>query len=232
MRESRSPVGQLIVGLTILFVGLMWTLDALDIVETGDIVEYWPIGMVVLGACKLFGVGMNRSLFAGGFFTLFGLLFLANETGAIILSARLFWPVLIMSLGAILVARSFGWLGGRLGAIGPGAGSTALMGGVVHREPAQVFQGGSVTAFMGGVDYDLTRATDVAPDATVDVFAVWGGIDLAVPPGWRIDLRVTALLGGISDTRSPAPPGLAGPTLVVRGIVMMGGLDIKDRVDP
>ena len=62
-------------------------------------------------------------------------------------------------------------------------------------------------------------------------FHFWGGIDLAVPPGWRLDLKVTALLGGIHDTRSPITADSTSPTLVVRGLVMMGGLEIKDRVD-
>ena len=231
MRDQRSPIGQLIIGATILFVGFLWTLDSLDIMDTEEIVQWWPLGLVVLGSLKLFGLGMRKSLVGGGILTFLGFAILVNEFGVIELSFRLFWPVVIMSLGAILVARSFGWMGGRLGAVGPGEGSTAVMGGVVHREPAQVFQGGSATALMGGVDYDLTQATDVAPDAAVDVFAVWGGIDLAIPPGWRIDMRVTALLGGVTDTRSPAPTHVTGPTLIVRGIVMMGGLDIKDRVD-
>ncbi|HEX7879629.1 MAG TPA: LiaF domain-containing protein, partial [Candidatus Eisenbacteria bacterium] len=225
------PFGQLIIGGTILFVGFLWTLDAMDILDTEEIIQYWPLGLVLLGALKLFGIGMRRSLVGGLFLTIIGVLIIGNETGALYLSMRLFWPIVIMALGAVLVARSFGWMGGRIGAVGPGEGSTAVMGGVLHREPAQLFQGGSLTAIMGGVDYDLSQATGIEPDAAVDVFAFWGGIDMAVPPNWRIDMRVTALLGGITDSRSPSPAGLTGPTLVVRGIVMMGGLDIKDRVD-
>jgi len=232
MRRERSPLGQLIIGGTILFVGLLWTLDTMDIADTEELVQWWPLGLVLLGSLKLTGIGMRRSVVGGGFLAVLGLAILFNQFGAIELSLRVFWPVLIMTFGALLVARSFGWIGGRVGILAPGEGSTAVMGGVVHREPAQPFQGGAVTAVMGGVDYDLTLATGVAPDAAVDVFAVWGGIDLAVPPGWRIDMQVTALLGGINDTRSLAPTDPAGPTLVVRGIVMMGGLDIKDRVDP
>ncbi|TPW16614.1 MAG: hypothetical protein FD129_699 [bacterium] len=231
MNRDRSPLGQLIIGATVLFVGLLWTLDSMDLVETDDIVRWWPLGLVLLGTLKLLGVGMRRSPVAGFLLAAFGLGFTLDAAGVLNMTMRLFWPLLIMTLGGILVARSIGWMGGPIGAVGPGAGSMAFMGGVVHREPADTFQGGAATAVMGGVDYDLSLAKGVEPGAALDILAFWGGIDLAVPPGWRLDMKVTALLGGIHDTRGPIPADSTGPTLVVRGLVMMGGLEIKDRLD-
>ncbi|MDZ4806084.1 MAG: hypothetical protein SGI90_14590 [Candidatus Eisenbacteria bacterium] len=232
MSRDRSPLGQLIIGATILFVGLLWTLDSMNLVETDEIIRWWPLGLVVLGGLKLFGLGMQRAPVAGLLLAGFGLGFTLDTVGVLNMSMRLFWPVVIMSLGGILVARSMGWMGGPIGAVGPGAGSMAFMGGVVHREPADTFQGGAATAVMGGVDYDLTSARGVEPGGALDILAFWGGIDLAVPPGWRLDMKVTALLGGIHDTRSPVPVDSNGPTLVVRGLVVMGGLEIKDRLGP
>jgi len=231
MSRNRSPLGQMIIGATILFVGLLWTLDSMDLLETGQLVRWWPLGLVLLGVLKLLGVGMPRAPVAGLLLTGLGVAFTLDAVGVLNMTMRLFWPILIMTLGGILVARSMGWMGGPIGSVGPGAGSMAFMGGVVHREPADTFRGGAATAVMGGVDYDLTSARGLEPGAAVDVLAFWGGIDLAVPPGWRLDMKVTALLGGIQDTRSPVVADATAPILVVRGLVMMGGLEIKDRVD-
>lgn len=231
MSCNRSPLSQMIIGATILFVGLLWTLDSMDLVETGQIVRWWPLGLVLLGGLKLLGIGMPRAPLSGLLFAGFGLAFTLDAAGVLNMTMRLFWPIIIMTLGGILVARSMGWMGGPIGSIGPGAGSMAFMGGVVHREPTDTFRGGAATAVMGGVEYDLTSVNLVEPNAALDVLAFWGGVELAVPKGWRLDMRVTALLGGITDSRSPVPADSTGPTLIVRGIVMMGGLEIKDRVD-
>jgi hypothetical protein len=60
--------------------------------------------------------------------------------------------------------------------------------------------------------------------AIVNVFAVMGGHEIRVP---RVDDRsdVLPVMGGVEDkTRGDDD----GPTLFVRGFVMMGGVEIKN----
>ena len=88
------------------------------------------------------------------------------------------------------------------------------------------FRGGDLNAFMGGVELDLRQAAIAEPPAVIDVFAMWGGIEIRVPERWSVDPRVTAILGGFEDkTRSPDD---STERLVVRGLVLMGGIEIKN----
>jgi hypothetical protein len=228
MSRPQSALVQFVLGATILFIGLAWTIDNLGIGDTRDLLRFWPVGVIAIGVFKLFGIGTRRSLTAGLFFTVIGIAFQMDAIGAIRLTMRLFWPMVFLGLGAILVVRSFGWFGGPLGSVGPGAGSMAFMAGVVHKPSEEVFTGGAATAVMGGVDYDLTAVRRADPDATIDVFAFWGGVDIVVPRGWRVDNRVSALLGGIDDTRAPVAADAPGPLLTIRGLVVMGGLEIRN----
>jgi hypothetical protein len=57
-----------------------------------------------------------------------------------------------------------------------------------------------------------------------------GGFEIIVPETWAVDIEVTPFLGGCDDktvSRLGAPTD--GPRLLIRGFVMMGGLDIKNR---
>ena len=58
------------------------------------------------------------------------------------------------------------------------------------------------------------------------VFVVmWGGIEIRVPPDWAVSNDVTVLLGGAEDRSSGTQD--ASSRLVVRGICLMGGIEIK-----
>jgi len=105
------------------------------------------------------------------------------------------------------------------------------MGGAARRSNSQAFEGADLTAIMGGCDIDL-RDASIAPntDAIIDVFAFWGGIDLKVPEDWVVVNRVIPLMGGVDDkTRTPIVPSAPQKRLIVRGIVIMGGIGIRNR---
>ena len=61
----------------------------------------------------------------------------------------------------------------------------------------------------------------------IDVFTLMGESMIRVPDGWQVDLRATAVMGGVRDRRT-APGGAAGaPRIVIRGFVMWGALVIR-----
>ena len=109
----------------------------------------------------------------------------------------------------------------------------AIMGGVARRSNSQAFQGADLTAVMGGCEIDLRHAS-IAPgtEAVIEVFAFWGGIEIKVPEDWTVVPRVFPLMGGVDDrTRAPLTlpdKPLQEKRLVVRGIVVMGGVGIKN----
>ena len=55
---------------------------------------------------------------------------------------------------------------------------------------------------------------------------MWGGIEVFVPEGWAVEDRVFPFMGGV-DGQSRRPTAEAPPRLVVRGLVIMGGVEIK-----
>jgi predicted membrane protein len=103
----------------------------------------------------------------------------------------------------------------------------AILGAVQRRNNSQDFRGGNVTAFMGGCEIDLRSAGISGENEPVlDVFAMWGGIEIRVPPEWTVVSHVDPILGGYEDnTRPPKEPS---KRLIIRGTVIMGGIEVKN----
>lgn len=105
--------------------------------------------------------------------------------------------------------------------------TTAILGGRQHNNAFEAFVGGDVTAFMGGVELDLSRSTMSGNEVTLEVFVVMGGINLRVPADWVVVNNVGVLMGGIEDRSRVADPATA-KRLILRGSVFMGGLEIRN----
>jgi hypothetical protein len=226
----RGPTAQVVFGLLIVALGVLFTLDNLDLIHAGDYLRYWPAGLVAVGLLKLYqAVRDGSGWFSGIAFTTVGTWMLLNGVIYFRVDARQLMPLGLVVLGAYLVWRGFG--GQRRERPSDGSSSfsaLAIMGGVARRSSSQTFRGADLTAVMGGCEIDLRKAS-MAPgsEAIVDVFAFWGGIDLKVPEDWTVVLRAMPLMGGIDDKTRP-PQGSPERRLVIRGIVLMGGVSIKN----
>jgi predicted membrane protein len=98
---------------------------------------------------------------------------------------------------------------------------------VEQRPKSQDFQGGDATSLLGGCKIDLRQAAIKREEAILDVFALWGGIEVIVPRNWSVVIQGTPILGAFADkTDSSKEEG--GPRLIIRGAVIMGGVEIKN----
>ncbi len=242
--ELLSPPGalkpritsQVVFGLVLVAFGIIFTLDNLEIIDARDYIRFWPAVFVGVGALKLWHATRDgHGWFSGLLFLCLGSWMLLNRIIYFRFSPREFFPMVLVFLGGYLIWRGFG--GARRQRPTDDGQSQfsafAIMGGVARRSNSQAFRGADLTAVMGGCEIDLRHAS-IAPgtEAVIEVFAFWGGIEIKVPEDWTVVPRVFPLMGGVDD-RSRAPQAfpdnpLQEKRLVVRGIVVMGGVGIKN----
>ena len=213
-------------------VGVLFTLDNLNLIDARDYLVYWPVVFVIVGLLKLWHATRDgHGWFGGLFFLGIGAYMLIERIMYIQINGREVFPLFLVFLGGYMVWRGFGGARRGRGADGHNRFSgLAIMGGVVRRCNSQAFEGADLTAIMGGCEIDLRQAS-IAPgtEAVIDVFAFWGGIDIKVPEDWTVVTRAMPLMGGVEDkTRTPQPPPPAEKRLVISGIVMMGGVVVKN----
>lgn len=116
------------------------------------------------------------------------------------------------------------------GVPGPGS-SLAMLGGVERTGLWHVAQAHSAVAIMGGVELDLRQARLEAQVTDISASAIWGGVEIIVPLDVRVDVDGTGIMGGYSNiaqgsAQSAPPPPPDAPLIRVRGLALMGGVEV------
>ena len=227
MSRRRPPIAsfRLVAGLAVVAVGLLLVFDQLGY-ETARYLEYWPVGLIALGLVRALGRRPQDWILAlllvgvGSWILLYNLDYLQEEPW------QYFWPLILLFLGGNLV---YGALRPKhAGAAADSHASVyAVLSGTDRKIASEDFRGADVTAIMGGGTIDLRRAKIPSGHAEVRALAFWGGVEVRVPPDWRIEFGVLPILGGYDD-ETRQEPGPDSPTLKISGSVIMGGLDIKN----
>lgn len=230
MVETRFRwTGRLVFGLVIITLGVLFTLDNLDLIESGEILRWWPVALIVAGLAKVFGLGTPTRPGFGAIISLVGAWWLLHNLGMVDFEPWDFWPVFLIVIGVAIVMRATG-----VGARSPDARSDArisafaFMSGSEQKISSQDFQGGDVTAIMGGHDIDLRQARPAGGTCVLDLFVWWGGVDIYVPDDWKVSVDGLAVMGAIEDS-TRAPGGEARGHLILKGLVVMGGVEVKNK---
>lgn len=232
MNRSRNQ-RRILFGAFIIIIGALALLDNLHLFDTREILHFWPMIFVALGALKISQTRNVSGFVVGTVLIAAGVLMTLQHMGILALRWRDWWPLLLIAGGMLVISR--GLFGRRLtyggSDVRSGAASesyvdiVAVMSGNKLKNDAQDFRGGEITAIMGSVELDLRQAS-IQTDATIHVFAVWGGIVIKVPGDWSVVMNGIPLLGGIED--KSVPPASPVKRLVIEGHAIMGGVEIKN----
>jgi len=248
--DRRSPfTPRVIVGLMIVGFGLALTLDNLHIMEAGNLIRYWPFGLIAIGLLKLLQDQERSSRISGGILVAVGLMFAAENFTNFHFHIWRLWPLAVVGFGLMILMRAFrtnaenrqglGYGSGSDGVTfgggvvaGKGTGSMeqtlsefAMWSGVQRRVASPAFKKAELTAIMGGIEIDLRQAGTENGEAVIDVFVMWGGIEITVPPDWAVSNQITPIMGGAEDKSTGTQQ--SRNRLIVKGVVIMGGVDIK-----
>jgi predicted membrane protein len=105
--------------------------------------------------------------------------------------------------------------------------STSIFGGAKKNIISKSFKGGDLVNIFGGTDLDLTQA-DFTGTAVIELTTIFGGTKLIIPSNWSIKSDAVIIFGGIEDKRKmPAVTVNPDKTLVLKGTVIFGGIEIK-----
>lgn len=103
----------------------------------------------------------------------------------------------------------------------------AIYDGVELRSRTSAFRGGSLLAWYGGMEIDLSEAT-LAPEVHLTVHVLFGGVAIRLPPGCRVESAIKALGGGVAVEGS-APENETGPRVTLDGLAVLGGIAVGAR---
>jgi len=235
--DTRRASNQVILGLLVMGMGVLFLLDNLDILDFRHAIGFWPLAFIAAGVIVLAGDGPRSGSYIGAVLIGGGVLMILGRMGVLYISWAMVWPLLLIALGGLILFRTLGpgrtprplraaGLDGVDGAAPDNVVDVvAILGGVERRINTPDFLGGEITAVLGGCALDL-RESAIVKEAVLNVFTIWGGINIKVPPDWTVVWNGTALMGGFSEKTASARDG--GKRLVIRGYAIMGGVEVRN----
>lgn len=230
--QSSRASSQVILGLLVVGLGVLFLLDNLDILDFDHAIGFWPLVFIVGGCVALFGHGPRSGNYVGAVLIGLGVLMILGRMGFLYVSWNTVWPLVMIALGGLVLYRSLG--AGRVAPVdlakdGVAADSVvdivAVLGGFERRLSTPDFRGGEITAIMGGCALDLREAS-IVKEAVINVFTIWGGITVKVPPDWTVVLNGTPVMGGFAE-KTVRPPDNS-KRLVITGYALMGGVEVRN----
>ena len=237
----------LFAGLVVVAIGVILLLDQLGIVPAERAYRLWPLILVYVGVLNLFrSINWNRRMW-GLFLIFLGALFELREFGYLHFRIENLWPAFLIALGLLMMIQAL-----NPGRIGPRIlahmhlpshfterlhSSTpsdsqfdyvAIFSGVKRLITTKSFRNGRLSAAFGGFEIDLRQADMDVDTAYIEANAVLGGGEIRVPQSWTVSMQGLAFMGAyVDETMQVQVPG-SGKTLVIKGMVLLGGITIKN----
>lgn len=222
-RRMKHISSRTITGALVIIIGVALLLSSLNVWNFGEVVStWWPLAVIATGIIIFVN---DRAAYLWALLVVaVGATWQLNRLEIIDVSIwSLVWPMVIILVGvSLLTSRK---IPRKRENVVNRQDVTAILGGTEQREQSQDYQGSKVTAIMGGVVLDLRKAT-ILKEATVEIFAFWGGVELIVPEGVVVKNNLSNILGGTEYKMVPSTKKDA-PVLHVIGDVVMSGVEIK-----
>lgn len=237
MREhSTSSNGRIWIGIILILLGSIFIFDNTGLLhfDFSDWLFRWQIILIIIGIIILLN---ERGGFTGVLLILIGGVFLFADIYdySVKQIIRDYWPVLLILIGLVIL---FGRGGSshRRRHIGPNStldddyiDITSIFSSSRKIIKSQKFKGGKSTTIFGGPEIDLRSSNLAEGEQVLDIVTIFGGTDILVPKDWRVTVKVISIFGGFEDKRfrDPSINYNEGRVLVVKGIVIFGGGEIK-----
>lgn len=219
--------GQSIIGLIIIIFGVLLLLSSLGIAGFGNVFKAVPSLFIAYGIWKLVSNGFNRPIWP----ILIIVVAAFVQLSVLGVGVGSLWPLILIIIGVAVMMGQRGFRGSdeRASDDVDELNTLSVMGSAKRRLTTQAFRGGTVTAIMASAEIDLRGASTGDALVTLEVNAVLGEVKLRVSPHWSVNMDPLTIMGDVAEDRG-AITGREenGPSLVVKGLVLMGSLKITD----
>ena len=214
-----------ITGLLILSVGAGALLDALNVIAFWEMFNtWWPSLLIVAGIFAAIGDARRNYLWAIVLGVIGTLMLLRNLSVVDFNVFGLIFPIVLIAVGLSVLVSST-----RKRKVPTSSHNTddisVIFSGSETANSSKDYQGGSITAIFGGATLDL-RDAKLKDEATLDVTAIFGGVEIRVPREWRVVSKIAPIAGGV-ENKAQGKDDHDGPVLVLTGFVALGGVEVK-----
>lgn len=226
MRKAKRVIW----GLILIVLGVTFALSALDIVKVDIFFDgWWTLFIILPCTVSFFTEGNKFGNFIGIALGVFWLLDCQD-----IIPDGVFWklfvPVIVVLIGLRMVFSAlFGKKRKMIVEVKKNGKDVkhgcAVFSGCDMNYNGQNFDGADLVAVFGGVDCDISGAI-IENDCSINLFVVFGGIDIIVPENINVKFNSTCIFGGTSNKKDSVE---GAPTVYINGVCLFGGVEVKEK---
>jgi predicted membrane protein len=221
-----------VLGALVIIAGILLVLKNVGILpwQVTEIVFSWQMLLIVIG---IVSISRKNNFVPGVILIAIGSYFLIPEfTNTPELFSKFFWGGILMLLGVMIIFRTMTYRGIHNVRVDGDSqdyvDEVSIFGGSEKRMTTKNFRGGRITSIFGGSNLDFSDSKLAEGISELDVLSVFGGFKLIVPADWTIKIETMSVLGGITDKRSKYVDDASGKILIIKGISIFGGGEIKN----
>ena len=220
---------RIIWGLVLIAAGVLFALDALEIMQFNLFFDGWWTLFIIVPCTVDLITERDKTGSLIGLAIGVGLLLWSRDVLDFDLLWKLFGTFVLVVLGLKMIFgglfdRKTNELLSEMKKNGEGVRvASAVFSGSNLNFDGEVFEGAELNATFGGIKCDLRNAV-IEKDCAIRATAVFGGVDILVPPNVNVIVNSTGIFGGTSNKASTKGGAV---TLYVSSTSLFGGVDIK-----
>ena len=217
-------------GIILIVLGAVFLMGTLDVLNIGNVISnWWPLIIIAIGFIKIRGT--NKS--GGAIIFIIGVALLSGTLGIINWGAIFqFWPVVLILVGISMISRpktSHGWKFIKSTESSENYVKTsAIFGGTEQIISSPSLEGGDVQAIFGSVELDMRNSTAADEGADFNLTALFGGVDVIVPPDTKVVVTGTPILGGLENKVNITSTEEEMKTIRFHCTAAFGGIEIRN----
>jgi len=224
-----------LIGILIIALGILFLLESFGLMSFHILLaQWWPLIVIAIGLVHL--TRHPHTIFLGLTITVVGLLLQASMLNKLPIPFwSAFFPLIIIIAGVAVLTKSYRHSRFVKGMTDKRTSSSdriemeTIFSGSQQKISSDNFKGGNLSVLFGGATLDMRGSAIVQSDPVIlDVNVMFGGLELIVPPEWRVETSGSPVLGGI-DNKCVVSTDSNAPLLKVNYFVMFGGIEIRNR---
>jgi predicted membrane protein len=224
---------RLFFGVLALIAGVLIFINNFELMDTGGIWEWWPTLLILLGIWNMVKNGFQDLIFPfiliflGAYWQLMAFDVIEGD-----FLGKAFLPLILLLIALQLIFRAptdqktrekikaFQNTEKNLNIV-------QVFGGSEENVDTKDLKGGEIVTIFGGNTINLSNAKIDETPAIINVVNLFGGTELIVPAEWSVKNEAVTIFGASEDSRKKNEKRNSDPDLVLTGIVMFGGVEIK-----
>jgi predicted membrane protein len=228
-----STGGMLALGL--IFMGALMLIANFGLLgHTLQIWDFWPV-VIIFAGLGLVIQAQDYIYYLDGVMLMLAGAIILNENIRLFhwrhMGWDLIWPLLLVYAGVRILlfgSRSHHFFENHVFFNAEDFHVVALFGGGEYRYDNKQLKDGKIVTIFGGCKADLRSADFEGDSIGLKCVALFGGIELLVPRHWEVIVNGLPIFGGIANKAQYDAGQAARKRLLIEGVAIMGGIEIKN----